>query len=89
MSALQSTLSRDQYISASAFEREIQLLFQREWMCAGREEAIPNGGDYVHVNLLGQQVMFGKIVHRIDVSALPQGTFIIKVGEEIAKFVKQ
>jgi hypothetical protein len=45
-------------------------------------------GHYQIFNLLGQQVFKGQIAQRIDVSVLPQGTYILKVGEEQAKFVK-
>jgi hypothetical protein len=50
-------------------------------------------GDYQVINLLGQQVLTGKTpplgVGGLDVSALPQGTYIVKVGVEQAKFIKQ
>jgi hypothetical protein len=45
--------------------------------------------DFYIVNLLGQQVMAGKVTQRLDVSALPQGTYILNVGTERAKFIKQ
>lgn len=41
------------------------------------------------LNLLGQQVLSGKAAQRIDVSALPQGAYFLKVGTEQVKFVKQ
>jgi hypothetical protein len=41
------------------------------------------------LNLLGQQVLVGKTTQQLDVSALPQGTYVLKVGTEVAKFVKQ
>jgi Secretion system C-terminal sorting domain len=41
------------------------------------------------LNLFGQQVLMGKTGQRLDVSALPQGTYILKVGAEQAKFMKQ
>jgi Secretion system C-terminal sorting domain len=45
------------------------------------------------LNLLGQQVLTGKTlplgVGGIDVSALPQGNYVLKVGAEQVKFVKQ
>ncbi len=47
------------------------------------------GGDFQILNLLGQQVLRGKTAQQIDVSALPTGTYVIKVGAEQAKFVKQ
>ena len=45
--------------------------------------------DFSVTNLLGQQVLFGKTTQQLDVSALSQGTYVLKVGSEVAKFVKQ
>ena len=47
------------------------------------------GGTFQILNLLGQQVLTGKTAQQLDVSALPQGTYILKVGTEQAKFIKQ
>jgi hypothetical protein len=50
------------------------------------------GSDFQILNLLGQQVLTGKTPsggRGLDVSALPQGTYILKVGTEQAKFIKQ
>ena len=50
------------------------------------------GSDFQVLNLLGQQVLTGKTPsggRGLDVSALPQGTYFLKVGTEQAKFVKQ
>jgi Secretion system C-terminal sorting domain len=51
------------------------------------------GSSFQILNLLGQQVLTGKTppsgVGGLDVSALPQGTYILKVGAEQAKFLKQ
>ncbi|MBL7816725.1 MAG: T9SS type A sorting domain-containing protein [Saprospiraceae bacterium] len=56
-------------------------------------------GDYQIINLLGQQVKSGKapFVSKdsfgggwgLDVSALPQGSYFLKIGAEQVKFVKQ
>jgi Secretion system C-terminal sorting domain/Protein of unknown function (DUF1573) len=46
-------------------------------------------GDYQVINLLGQQVMVGKSAQQIDVSALVQGAYLLKVGTEQVSFVKQ
>lgn len=40
-------------------------------------------------NLLGQKVLNSTTTQRVDVSALPQGTYIVKVGTEQTKFIKQ
>jgi hypothetical protein len=49
--------------------------------------------DYHVFNLLGQQVLSGQIpplgARGLDVSALPQGTYFLKVGAEQVKFIKQ
>ncbi len=45
--------------------------------------------DYSVTNLLGQQVLVGKTTTQIDVSSLSKGTYTLKVGTEVAKFVKQ
>ncbi len=46
------------------------------------------GAIYGIYNLLGQQILKGQVTQQIDVSALPTGTYVIKVGTEQAKFVK-
>ncbi len=45
--------------------------------------------DFHVFNLLGQTVLTGKTTQQIDVSILPKGTYILKIGIEQAKFVKQ
>jgi hypothetical protein len=45
--------------------------------------------DYQVFNLLGQPILNGRTKQRIDVSDLPTGTYIIRVGWEQVKFVKQ
>ena len=45
--------------------------------------------DFQILNLLGQQVLNGKATQRIDVSALPEGTYFLKIDAEEVKFIKQ
>jgi hypothetical protein len=45
--------------------------------------------DYQIINLLGQTILRGSATTQIDVSALPKGTYWLKVGMDVAKFVKQ
>ena len=47
------------------------------------------GENFQILNLLGQQVLGGKAAQRIDVSALPKGSYVLKVGSEQVKFVKE
>lgn len=51
---------------------------------------IDEGAIYQVVNLLGQVVLSGKMSEqRLDVSVLSQGTYVLKIGTEVAKFIKQ
>lgn len=45
--------------------------------------------DFSITNLLGQQVLAGKTTQQINVSRLSQGTYVLKVGAEQVKFIKQ
>ena len=45
--------------------------------------------DYHIFNLVGQEVMRGTVVRSIDVSALRQGAYCLKIGAEQVRFVKQ
>jgi hypothetical protein len=46
--------------------------------------------DYQIINLLGQTVLRGTAsTQNIDVSVLPQGSYVLKVGSEQVKFIKQ
>ena len=47
------------------------------------------GDDFAIYNLLGQVVQKGKTTQQVNVSALPNGTYVFKVGTEQAKFLKQ
>jgi Secretion system C-terminal sorting domain len=48
-----------------------------------------NAGAFEIHNILGQTVISGKAAQRIDVAELVQGTYILKVGTEQVKFIKQ
>lgn len=50
-------LPRRAYLSESHFERERDLLFSREWFCIGREEIVPNIGDYLVADVVGESVL--------------------------------
>lgn len=50
---------------------------------------IESTGDNLQiVNLLGQVVAHEKLTPRLDISALPKGTYVLKIGETQAKFIK-
>jgi len=56
-SHLESSLPGYYYLSPEMFEREKQRIFFREWYCVGREEQVPNTGDYLVVDVLGESVL--------------------------------
>ncbi|NGM44673.1 Rieske 2Fe-2S domain-containing protein [Rhodobacter sp. SGA-6-6] len=45
------------YTSASFAELEQQHIFGREWLCAGRAEALPDPGDYMTMEISGEPVI--------------------------------
>jgi hypothetical protein len=45
--------------------------------------------DCIVMNLLGQPVWMGKTTQQLDVSTLAKGTYLLKVGSAVTKFVKQ
>jgi hypothetical protein len=45
--------------------------------------------DFQIVNIFGQEVMRGQGTTRLDVAFLPRGAYILRMGNEHAKFIKQ
>jgi Rieske 2Fe-2S family protein len=56
-SMLQKSLPSSAYLSEEIFAREKENIFFHEWICAGREEQIPNPGDYLVLDILGESVL--------------------------------
>jgi phenylpropionate dioxygenase-like ring-hydroxylating dioxygenase large terminal subunit len=54
---MERTLHRDFYFSEEIFRREAEGIFSREWFCAGREEDLPDPGDYQTLDVLGESVL--------------------------------
>jgi len=52
-----TTLPSEAFTSPLVYEREIEHIFLREWLCAGRIDQIPNPGDYVTLDLLGDKLV--------------------------------
>ena len=46
-----TAMPKDMYVSADIYQLERERLFQREWICAGRSDEIPNAGDYMSFDL--------------------------------------
>jgi Rieske 2Fe-2S family protein len=54
---LQRTLPSSAYLSPAVFERERERIFAHEWVCVGREEAVPSVGDFLKVDVAGESVL--------------------------------
>jgi choline monooxygenase len=52
-----STLAREGYTSAAWYQREVERIFMREWVCLGRADQIPKTGDYFRMDLVGEPVV--------------------------------
>jgi glycine betaine catabolism A len=51
------TLDASWYVSPDIFAQEQDRVFSREWLCVGREETIPNAGDFFTVERCGESVI--------------------------------
>jgi choline monooxygenase len=52
-----STLPTWTYTSPSWYEREVERIFFREWLCVGFVDQLRNPGDYFTVELLGEPIL--------------------------------
>ena len=56
-SHLEQTLPGSYYFSDDIFRQEQEHIFAREWFCVGRAETVPNVGDFVHLDIVGQSIL--------------------------------
>ncbi|MCI0623931.1 MAG: hypothetical protein L0387_20120 [Acidobacteria bacterium] len=42
-----TSFPREYYLSAERFEREMELIFSRQWLYAGHESEVPHTGDFI------------------------------------------
>jgi Rieske 2Fe-2S family protein len=54
---LQRTLHRDAYFSDEIWRRERDRIFSAEWVCVGRAEEVPEPGDYLLLDLVGESLL--------------------------------
>ena len=54
---LEPTLPSSWYRSAEVFRTEKERIFCREWIAACREQELPNPGDYLVLDMLGESVL--------------------------------
>src|ERR1700736_7086835 len=55
--SLQKSLPSSYYRSEETFSREKERIFFTEWFCAGREEQLPNPGDYLVLDIVGESIL--------------------------------
>ena len=54
---LEATLPSSWYLSDEIFSLEREHIFFRDWVCAGREEQLPEPGDHRVLDLYGQSIL--------------------------------
>jgi Rieske 2Fe-2S family protein len=54
---VEPTLHRDRYVEADWYSREVSAVFERQWFCVGREEEIPEPGDHLVCDVVGESVI--------------------------------
>ena len=55
--ALEATLPREFYFSPKIFAIERERIFFHDWFCAGRSEQLSDAGDYLVLNLAGEEAL--------------------------------
>jgi glycine betaine catabolism A len=55
--ALEPTLPGSYYLDPRFFDLERKHIFNKEWFCIGREEELPESGDYLHVSVVGESIL--------------------------------
>ena len=50
-------LPSEVYLSQEWYDREIETIFLKTWLVATREDEIPNPGDYVRIDIVGEPLI--------------------------------
>lgn len=51
------TLPPQAYTDSAVFQAEVTHIFEKEWICVGRTDQVPEAGDYLSVDLVSQPVV--------------------------------
>ena len=54
------SLPPDAYLSADLHALEVCAIFERSWLCVGRDEYAPNPGDYYTIDVMGEPVVIAR-----------------------------
>jgi len=60
-----TSFPREYYVSAERFEREMELIFSRQWLYAGHESEIPNTGDFITREVGDESILVTRDGHNI------------------------
>jgi Rieske 2Fe-2S family protein len=55
--SMERTLERASYLSSDVFAEEKERIFCRQWSCVGREEEVPQPGDYLLLEVAGECIL--------------------------------
>jgi len=51
------SLPPETYFSGALYDHEVREIFERSWLCVGREEYVPMPGDYYCIDVMGEPVI--------------------------------
>ena len=51
------TLPREAYLSPELHALEVREIFEKSWLCVGRDEYVPEPGDYYTIDVMGEPVI--------------------------------
>ena len=57
LDSLEKTLPRDSYLGEDYFAQEYTAIFESEWLCVGRTDALIQAGDYLAIRLHSQSLL--------------------------------
>jgi phenylpropionate dioxygenase-like ring-hydroxylating dioxygenase large terminal subunit len=52
-----TTLPAEAFTSPEVYALEVERILSREWLCAGRADQVPEPGDYLSLDLLGEKLL--------------------------------
>ncbi len=51
------SLPREAYVSKDLYALEVKQIFEKSWLCVGRDEYVPNPGDYYTIDVMDEPVI--------------------------------
>ncbi|MDG1412101.1 MAG: aromatic ring-hydroxylating dioxygenase subunit alpha [Acidimicrobiales bacterium] len=79
------------YFSEEWYEREVETIFRKEWLVATREEEIPNPGDYVRLDIVGEPLVIIRgddgVVRALSASCRHRGSELMAGSGNCRKIV--